>query len=202
MAKTHVLIASLILFTACAKNHQAELTEIRAELEAERQLLRETRTELQAVIEKLQPLVALAEMSIGALETGGAATPPEPSMDPELAEELSKGITRTSENHFKITRALVDKMMSNPNLLSRQARIVPSIKDGKPNGFKLYAIRPGSIYSKLGLENGDTLHKINGHELSSPDKALEAYTAIEDASKFEIDLSRRGAGIRLVIEIE
>jgi general secretion pathway protein C len=46
--------------------------------------------------------------------------------------------------------------------VAKGARVVPAVKNGKPDGFKLYAIRPSSVYSKLGLTNGDTIQSING----------------------------------------
>lgn len=60
--------------------------------------------------------------------------------------------------------------------VARAARIVPSVRDGKPHGFKLYAIRPGSIYVVLGLRNGDTITAVNGDDITTPDKALRIYT--------------------------
>ena len=50
------------------------------------------------------------------------------------------------------------------------------------HGFKLYAIRPSSVYAKIGLTNGDTLSAINGLELTTADKALEVYTKLREAT--------------------
>ncbi|HEX7704779.1 MAG TPA: hypothetical protein VF403_28760, partial [Kofleriaceae bacterium] len=65
-------------------------------------------------------------------------------------------------------------------------------KDGKPDGFKLYAIRPSSVYAKLGLQNGDTLQSINGFDLTSADKALEVYTKLREATSLQVSVTRRG----------
>ena len=70
--------------------------------------------------------------------------------------------------------------------------MVPSVKNGKANGFKLYAIRPSSVYSKLGLSNGDTIHAINGFELTSMDKALEVYTKVKEVNNLTVSVTRRG----------
>ncbi len=66
--------------------------------------------------------------------------------------------------------------------VAKGARVVPAVKNGKPDGFKLYAIRPSSVYAKLGLQNGDTLQSINGFDLTSADKALEVYTKLREAT--------------------
>lgn len=107
--------------------------------------------------------------------------PPEPA-----------GITKIDDFTFEITREALDRILSAPAKLGRGARLVPSFKNGKPDGFKIYAIRPGSAYARLGLHNGDAIHRINGHPLSTPDKALEVYTQIKDASTITVELSRRG----------
>ena len=73
----------------------------------------------------------------------------------------------------------------------------PRSRNGKANGFKLYAIRPGSVYSQIGLANGDTIHAINGFDLSSPDKALEVYTKVKEATSLQVSVTRRGKEMTL-----
>ncbi len=110
----------------------------------------------------------------------------------KLEDEVSKSVKKIGEGKYEMERAALNKVLSNTTLLARSARIVPAMKDGKPNGFKLYAIRPGSIYSMLGMFNGDTVNAINGHPITSPDKALEVYTKLRTASHLSINFSRRG----------
>jgi membrane-associated protease RseP (regulator of RpoE activity) len=121
------------------------------------------------------------------------ATPPasDPAAD-ELAAQIDKGIVVVDETHRRIDKLLVDKVLANPMAIAKGARVVPAMKDGKPRGFKLYAIRPSSIYAKLGLANGDTLVRINGFDLTSADKALEVYTKIREATSLEVEIERRG----------
>jgi hypothetical protein len=116
-------------------------------------------------------------------------------------ESADKAINKLSDEEFEIDGDFLDLVLENPALVGRGARIVPSIKGGKANGFKLYAIRPSSVWAKLGLMNGDTVHAINGHDLTSPDKALEVYTKVREADEIEIDLSRRGKPIRILYRI-
>ena len=108
---------------------------------------------------------------------------------------------RSTIPHITITRALVDKILSNPMAVAKGARVVPAIANGKPSGFKLYAIRPGSIYARLGLANGDTLESINGFELTSADKALEVYTKLREATSLELVVVRSRKPLTLMISI-
>jgi general secretion pathway protein C len=114
----------------------------------------------------------------------------------ELTAALDEGVNKVSEDKYEVDRSLVEKIMSNPAAI-RGARIVPSIKDGKPNGFKLYAIRPSSAFAKIGLQNGDTIHSINGFELNSPDQALKVYTKLREATNLSVSLTRRGKSVTM-----
>lgn len=86
--------------------------------------------------------------------------------------------------------------------LARGSRIVPAYRDGKVLGFKLYAIRPNTLFASLGFQNGDTVKTINGHELETPDKALELYTKLRNEKKFSVAIERRGEPKTLVILIK
>lgn len=115
---------------------------------------------------------------------------------------LGEGVKKVGENSWVIDRAEIDKTLSNLNSIAMQARIVPSFKNGEANGFKLFAIRPGSVYSKLGIQNGDIIHKINGYPINSPDKALEIYQKLKSARNVDIELTRRGKDKKLNYRIE
>lgn len=120
----------------------------------------------------------------------------------ELLAMIDEGVNKLSKTEFEIDKKVVDKILENPMAVARGARIVPSIKNGKANGFKLYAIRPSSVYAKIGLMNGDTIHSINGFDLTSPDKALEVYTKVREATSLSVNATRRGKPISLNYSIK
>lgn len=115
----------------------------------------------------------------------------------DLQSAIDSGIKKIDDNNFEISRDLVDKVLANPMAIAKGARVVPAVKNGKADGFKLYAIRPNSVYSKLGFSNGDTLHSINSFELTSADKALEVYTKLKDANSLTIEVTRRGKPVTI-----
>lgn len=137
------------------------------------------------------------------LALAGATLDPTPAPKPTAAPAndedaaVDNGIHKTGDGTFEIDKGLVDRMLANPMAMARGARIVPSIKNGKPDGFKLYAIRPNSAFAKLGLMNGDTLQSINGFTLDSADSALNAYTKLRSATSLELDVERRGQQLSL-----
>ena len=122
-----------------------------------------------------------------------ASLPPSGGSDaaPDRSD-IGNNVKKVSETEYEIPKAEIDNVLGNLNVVATQARIVPSFRNGKANGFKLFSIRPGSLYSKIGIQNGDVVQKINGYEINSPDKALEIYSKLKDASSITVDLVRRG----------
>jgi len=122
-----------------------------------------------------------------------AAAPP-PAADPFVAE-MDKGIKKTGEHSFEIQRGTVDSMLGNMALLSRSARIVPEVRDGKSAGFRLFSVRQDGPFGRIGLQNGDVIYAINGLEMTSPDKALEIYTKLKSANHISVALERNGTKV-------
>jgi type II secretory pathway component PulC len=126
----------------------------------------------------------------------------DPDQLPADVAELVKRIRQTDRTHYRIPHAVIDKLFENPMAFARQVRIVPAIRNGKPDGFKLYAIRPDSFFAALGFANGDTVETINGNALTSADRALDVYTKLRDAKTFDVTLLRRGKTLRLSYQID
>jgi general secretion pathway protein C len=116
------------------------------------------------------------------------------------AERL-EGITKLDDRTFRVSRATLTQILDDPSRLARAARIIPSIEDGAPNGFKLYGIRRSSPYAQLGFRNGDTVHAVNDIPLTSPDEALRAYTRLRHARRITVELTRRGKPHEIVMEM-
>jgi general secretion pathway protein C len=132
---------------------------------------------------------SLEEPEQPAVATAAEAAPP-PAAEGE--GNFGNNVKKVSETEFEIPRQEIDGALSNLNQLATQARIVPNFQNGKANGFKLFSIRPNSLYSKIGIQNGDIIQKINGYEINGPDKALEIYNKLKDAQNITVDLVRRG----------
>jgi hypothetical protein len=85
------------------------------------------------------------------------------------------------------------------NCLAGQARIIPEFHDGRPRGFRIFGVRAGSIYAQLGGRSADVLRRVNGLSLDSPEHALEVYSNLRRATRFEVELERGGAIIKKTI---
>lgn len=118
---------------------------------------------------------------------------PRPGMKRETRSAwLREGIKAVGPNQYTISRRTLNRILSNTTEMTR-ARIIPAIVAGKSAGFRVYSIRPGSLFDVLGLKNGDQLHGINGHPIHTPEHALQAYTMLRNADHFSVAITRRGA---------
>jgi general secretion pathway protein C len=134
--------------------------------------------------------------------TKAAASTPESQPSPVAAAppgggdafstEMAKGIKKTGEHSYDIQRSTLESVLGNMSLLSRSARIVPEIRDGKAAGFRLYSVRPEGPFALIGMQNGDVISSINGLEITSPEKALEVYAKLKSASHLSLGLERNG----------
>jgi len=131
-------------------------------------------------------------------------TPPAdaPALDEETTKLFDEGIKTLKDGTVQISKQVIDAVLANPMAIAKGARVVPAVKDGKPDGFKLYAIRPSSFYARLGFSNGDTLQTVNGLLLDSAEKALEVYSKLRDAKSVEVGIVRRGKPMTLKFTIK
>jgi len=109
------------------------------------------------------------------------------------AEDIAEGITKVNDDEMIIDRSVVDKSFDNFSKLMRQARIIPNLKGGKIDGFKIYRIKDKSLFKQIGLQNGDIIHRVNGNEIEGPEDALKLFEIFKTARSISIDLDRKGA---------
>ena len=127
--------------------------------------------------------------AVSSAPTGRGARP----LDPDI----KKGIKKTGDTEYDIDRGVVDKILENQSELMRQARIVPEQENGRVVGIRLQGLRKDSLLDVLGMQNGDRLQTINGFDMSSPEKALEAYARLRTANKLTVQVVRGGKTINL-----
>ena len=111
---------------------------------------------------------------------------------PSLKSQPGAGVERVSTGQFNIARAEVEKTLSDLNNVLTQARAVPNFENGVPAGYKLFQIVPGSIYEKLGLQNGDVISGLNGQPINDPGKAFELLSELKTASHLELQVKKDG----------
>ncbi|MDY6880460.1 MAG: type II secretion system protein N [Desulfatiglans sp.] len=107
-------------------------------------------------------------------------------------EKGSPSVRQTGRSGtITVKRSDIEASFKNFNQLLTQVRVRPHFEGGRPDGFSVSQIKRGSIFSKLGLRNGDIIRKIDGRTISGPDDALSLYEKLESGDPVSVELTRR-----------
>ena len=102
------------------------------------------------------------------------------------------GVEKEGETKFTIDQETFNKILENPDKLAGQIRAVPHTGDsGKIDGYRLSGIKRSSLFRKLGIKNGDVVHAVNGHDLTSMSSALSAFESLQSERNFNFDVTTR-----------
>ncbi|MDA8082961.1 MAG: hypothetical protein M0024_04805 [Nitrospiraceae bacterium] len=108
---------------------------------------------------------------------------------------------RVGESTYEVDPERIQQAINKPDHILTDARFIPNIVDGKQQGFVLREVRSGGIYSSLGLQNGDILLRINEFTISSPEAALQAFTALRGIDRAQLDIVRNNAPMSMTYQI-
>ena len=103
---------------------------------------------------------------------------------------------------YIVDQARLQQMISNPGQMMTDARLRPNTANGKQEGFALSEVKPNGIYQSLGLQDGDVLLRINEYDISNPERALQAFTALKGLDRVQIDLIRSGSRMTMTYQIK
>ncbi len=133
----------------------------------------------------------------------GPQSPPAPARasEPSASATPWSGIRMIGEHAYEVPGTDLRTVMTYPDTLGGQARIVPLFHEGQPQGFKLFSVRPGSLFAQLGLVNGDVIRQVNGQSLETPERALAAYESLRKARHIELHLERGGVLLRKTYDV-
>jgi len=110
-------------------------------------------------------------------------------------------IRKIGDDRYLVAQAEVDHSLENLSELFTQMRAVPNMQDGKTNGFRLFAIRPNSLFQKIGLQNNDVVQRVNGIELTDPARAMTLFQELQGEKRLNVDVVRGGETRTLSYEI-
>ena len=136
--------------------------------------------------------VAILEIRDDSTATGQqtASTAGSPSARGSSTGSADYDITQTGPNQWLIPRTEADKARLNLGQLLQQARMVPRLVNGTTEGFVVAMIQPRSLLASLGIQRGDILLSVNDIPLDSPEKAMQVFTQLQEATRVTIGLSR------------
>jgi len=130
-----------------------------------------------------------------------ASPPNEPGAVTEAADKFAEGVRRISDTEYELSRASIDLLLNHPATISRSARIVPQMQEGKTVGLRLFGVRAKSPFSVLGFKNGDTVTHVGDRPITTPDEALQIYSSLKTATTFEVTIERRKQTMKMVYRL-
>ncbi len=102
------------------------------------------------------------------------------------------GVTSTGSGSYVIDQRALNAALDNIGQAMTDARLLPSQKDGRVEGFRASEVKPGGVFAMIGIRNGDVLQRLNDFPIDSPDKALQSFIALKGQSRLKLDVIRDG----------
>ncbi|MDI1442859.1 type II secretion system protein GspC [Polyangium sp. 6x1] len=126
--------------------------------------------------------------------------PSKPASGARVPPELADRIRKDADNHYVVDRSVIDTILERPDLLGA-ARLAPAREGDTVVGMRVSGIRPGSLPSLLGLQNGDRLDSINGFETRDLTKMVEAFARLKAADRLDVRIVRGGKPTSIEVEM-
>lgn len=122
------------------------------------------------------------------------APPPSPQsgLPAAGAPRTVTAVASTGGGSYVIDQRALNAALDNPAQAMSDARLLPSQKDGKVEGFKASEVKPNGVFSMIGIKNGDVLLRLNDFPMDSPDKALQSFIALKGQNRLKLDIIRDG----------
>lgn len=201
MRRVGPLLLLLSIVPGCDRDGRDGADDLRGEVA----LLRESIVTHQSVIGQLQLRVEELESGLAeersARREGDASREVLPGVAPVPGAAEQTIVPQCEGGSCTLTRGELDQLLGNPEYLARAGRIIPVIKDGTPNGFKVYGIRTDSLFARIGLKNGDTVQALGDVELRGVEAALAAVKALEGKDRVVIRGVRKDQPLAIEIAI-
>jgi len=107
-----------------------------------------------------------------------------PSRNRRARSELP--VRKLDDDRFAVSRREVEETIKNPSNLLSQARVLPKFEEGEMVGLQVSSIKQGSLFSEIGLEDGDIITEFNGIAIDSPSESNRILQEMSDASEYTV----------------
>lgn len=126
-----------------------------------------------------------------------------PMTPPSAAPAAHAGVpvASTGAGSFVIDQRALNAALDNPAQAMTDARLLPSQKDGKVEGFRASEVKPNGLFAMIGIKNGDVLLRLNDFPVDSPDKALQSFIALKGQNRLKLDMIRDGQPVTFNYDI-
>jgi general secretion pathway protein C len=134
--------------------------------------------------QKEEEVISFISKEVGSQPVKGPQPPPRSA--------TGETVRRMSSNRFLINREDATASVGDVNKFMTQARMKPHFEMGKPSGYSVSEIIPGSLIEKIGLRNNDIIKKVNGQMINKPEEVYQAYAQLLKDANIEVEIERGG----------
>jgi general secretion pathway protein C len=120
---------------------------------------------------------------------------------PAAKKSKSSFARKISDKEYVLDSKRVQESIENPERILTDARLLPNFVDGKQEGFSISEVVSDGLYHSLGLKNGDVLLKVNGLEISNPEVAIQAMSALKGMNRVNLDIVRSGKNMSMSYQL-
>lgn len=113
-----------------------------------------------------------------------------PTKGKQLINKTKNTGIENEGNKFAIKKTYRDEMLKDINTILTQARAIPIKNPDGTYSFKMTEIVPGSIYSKLNIQEGDIISGINGNKIQSINEVMTLFGQITKIDNFQLTVNR------------
>jgi len=110
-------------------------------------------------------------------------------------------VRRGRDDEYLLDRRAFDATVGDFDRVASQIRVIPNVVDGKSVGYRVFGIETSSVFSHLGLRNGDVLRSVNAVALTDPGTALGVLRDLRRERRITLDIYRRQRPQTLTYEI-
>lgn len=164
----------------------------------------DTRTTEEDLAEAKKALEKAAEKE----KEKAAAAEKEKAAASKTASKDSELVKKVSADTYEVSREAVEAIRKNPNSLKNNPKygampkVQPVYKNGNIGGFRLLDVQSDTIYSKLGLQSGDTIIDVNGQAIEGPQQAMALLDALNPGQDIGLKINRKGQEKTLTFQLK
>ncbi|MFO7568445.1 MAG: PDZ domain-containing protein [Smithellaceae bacterium] len=114
------------------------------------------------------------------------------AQDTSPVSRLGRSTPAPAASGIAISREEVTQSLGDLKSIMSQAVVRPFLHEGVQQGYIVSNIVPGSLYEKLGLQNGDIIVDVNGKSLDSADDVLQLVNLMQSGGGISLNLLRGG----------
>lgn len=104
-------------------------------------------------------------------------------------KSMADRVKQLAADRFEVEPDAVQDALNNPASLYTQARILPKIgENGEFSGIEISAIKPGSVFEQVGIEDGDVITAIGGEKISDVGQSSGLLSSLTDGESIELTI--------------